>query len=448
MPRQLVLLGAFLSLLLVGPAQGQMPEKRRVLIETDIGGDRDDQASLVRFLLYSNEWDVEGIVADRDAKAYGKDGQADALGIPARDGLELTRAYLKAYAEVYPNLVKHDRNYPAPETLFQRTVAGFDNTDDAVRLIIAALDKPDPRPLWYANWNSNSGTTSNLLRALDRVRRERTAAEYRAFAGKLRICTLDGPGGPRQKHNDVIPLHIETGYPQLREGRWYHRLRPLTERAGGFDVDRDVRRNHGPLGALYTTPKEGDSWTFLYLIPNGLSDPEQPTWGSWAGRYGPRGKPYGATFFWANQEDTWQGKTNRDNTVARFAEHLQNDFRARLDWCVAEKYADANHAPIPHCQGDATRAVLRQDVAAGKPLTLSARGSIDPDGNTLRYRWYVYPEAGTYRGPVTLTESENEQATLQVPDNATGKTLHVILEVTDTGAPALTRYRRLVLSVK
>ena len=37
----------------------------RVIIETDAGGDPDDEQSLVRFLLYANEWDIEGIVANR-----------------------------------------------------------------------------------------------------------------------------------------------------------------------------------------------------------------------------------------------------------------------------------------------------------------------------------------------------------------------------------------------
>src|SRR5207249_9008892 len=39
--------------------------KLRVIIETDAGGDPDDEQSLVRFLLYTNEWDVEGIIANR-----------------------------------------------------------------------------------------------------------------------------------------------------------------------------------------------------------------------------------------------------------------------------------------------------------------------------------------------------------------------------------------------
>jgi Cellulose-binding Sde182, nucleoside hydrolase-like domain/Cellulose-binding protein Sde0182, C-terminal domain len=441
-----------------GAKGGERDAKLRVIVETDIGGDADDQASFVRFLLYANEWDVEGIIADRPADAFDRDPVRDHLGLPAKNGLELAQAYVKAYGQVYKNLSKHKPDYPPPGRLMQRTVAGTNATDAGVDLIIAAADRPDPRPIWYGNWGSNSGAVSNLRRAFDRVQAQRSRADYEAFVKRFRICTLDGPGASRQGHDDAIALHIEVGYPAWDGGRWYHRFRPLTEHAGGFDVDRDVKRNHGQLGAIYTTPKEGDSWSFVYLIPTGLSDPAQPTWGCWAGRYGPRDEPvsgvkrdshrWGDAFYWANQRDTWHGKTNRDNTAARWAVHLQNDFRARLDWCVAERFEDANHEPVPHCQGDASRRVLQVEAQVGNSLPLSAGGSTDPDGNALTYRWFDYPEPGTYRGDATLEQPDSPHATLHVPADATGKTIHVILEVTDHGKPPLTRYRRVMVTGK
>ncbi len=124
----------------------------------------------------------------------------------------------------------------------------------------------------------------------------------------------------------------------------------------------------------------------MYLIPTGLSDPNQPTWGGWAGRYGPRdgdplnkNGPHGSQYFWANQQDTMDGRTNRDNTASRWAVQLQNDFRGRLDWCVAEQFADANHAPVVHCQGDGAQQVLHIELSSGSSLTLDATGTLDPD---------------------------------------------------------------------
>jgi hypothetical protein len=431
------------------------PDKLRVLIETDLGGDADDQASLVRFLTYTNEWDVEAIIADRHADEINSDGARDHVNRKFRDGFDMANVYLDAYGEVRDNLAKHRPDYPTLEYLRSRTAPGWNSTDEGVRLIIDAADRDDPRPIWYGNWGSNSGSTSNLRRALDKVQAERSPTDYRKFASRFRIVSLDGNvNWPRQGHADDILLHVETGYPVLDNARWYHRFRPITERAGGFNIDRDVRKDHGPLGALYTTPKEGDSWCFVYLIPTGLSDPRQPTWGCWAGRYGLRDDEHqGPNRFWANVNDTWidpktgKANTNRDNTVRRWAVHLQNDFKARMDWCVAE-FEDANHPPEVQFQGDASAKPLLVEVPAGALYPLDATGTVDPDGNNLTYDWYVYPEPGTYSGNVKISDSSSPRAIVEVPADGAGKTIHVVLEVTDDGEPALTRYRRAVISVR
>src|SRR5215211_6389094 len=93
--------------LLALPNAARAEDKLRVLVETDIGGDADDQASFVRFLLYADEWDVEGVIADRPAKTFDDDPVRDHLGLSAKNGHELALAYLKAYGGVYPNLSRH-----------------------------------------------------------------------------------------------------------------------------------------------------------------------------------------------------------------------------------------------------------------------------------------------------------------------------------------------------
>jgi hypothetical protein len=54
-------------------------DRLRLMIETDAGGDPDDEQSLVRFLLYANEWDVEGIIARRWARVRNKARPASEL---------------------------------------------------------------------------------------------------------------------------------------------------------------------------------------------------------------------------------------------------------------------------------------------------------------------------------------------------------------------------------
>jgi hypothetical protein len=212
---------AFIAAALAAPPISAQ-DKLRVLIETDLGGDADDQASFVRWLLYTNEWDIEGIIADRSAATINKDPVRNHLGLKIKDGFELALAYLRAFGEVHPRLVRHHPDFPSYASLRRRCVPGFNDTDVAVRLILDAADKPDLRPIWYGNWGSNSGAVSNLKRAFDKVKAERSPADYAAFVRKFRLVTLDGPGPARQGHDEHILLHVETGYPVMDGGRWYH----------------------------------------------------------------------------------------------------------------------------------------------------------------------------------------------------------------------------------
>lgn len=437
---------ALTVLLVVGPLAAAEPARLRIIIETDAGGDPDDEQSLVRFLLYANEWDIEGIIANRP-QARDQENLN-----PERTGLGIVRRMLKAYGECHPNLVRHDRRYPRPEELTKVCVAGYD-TDDAVDRIVAAVDRPDPRPLWYSDWGSDRGAaTNNMKRALDRVLRQRGPEGYAKFKSRLRMVTTDQFGDHTTRIDPPFALLVESTRPEMDGRRWYHRFSPLTATAGGFDLKRDVLTGHGPLGALYPTntslpQKEGDSLYFLYLIPNGLSDPERPTWGGWGGRLGPNENHRDRPYYWANQKDTRGGTTSRDHTLGRWAVDLQNDFRARLDWCV-RPHQEANHAPTLVVNGSVGREVLHLAVAPGAELKLSAEGSSDPDGHALSYEWFVYPEAGTYRGEVKIAGSATADATVSVPGDAEGKEIHVVLAVRDAGKPALAAYRRVVLTCK
>jgi dienelactone hydrolase len=431
----------------VGGASSPEPQaasgRLRLIIETDAGGDPDDEQSLVRFLLYANEWDVEGIIANRAEARRGENLNTE------RTGLGIVRRLIDAYGKCFSHLVQHDPRYPSPDVLRQRTVSGYNDTDAAVNLIITAVDRDDPRPIWYSDWGTDSGgATNNLRRTLDRVLRERGPKGYAKFKSKLRLTSYD-VFGPHTT-NIAPPFHIlvNTFQPPLDGKRWYHRFSALTATAGGFDLVRDVLTGHGPLGALYPTntthwAKEGDSMTFLYLVPTGMNDPEQPRWGSWAGRYGLNTNYAGRRCFWANQFDAWNGATNRDNALRRWAAHLQNDFKARLDWCVND-FAQANHPPVARVKDGP-----RRTAKAGEIVTLDASDSTDPDGQPLRFEWVCYPEAGTYRGePVIIAEATSAKASFTAPRVDAEETVHVILTVTDEGSPPLTRYQRVIVTVK
>ncbi len=181
--------------------------------------------------------------------------------------------------------------------------------------------------------------------------------------------------------------------------------------------------------------------TFLYLVPTGMNEPEQPTWGSWAGRYGPMESSPARPYYWANQVDAWEDTTNRDNTLRRWAVDLQNDFRARLNWRV-KPFGQANHPPVAIVQG-----LLERRVSPETIVTLSAVGSRDPDRNRLACQWIFYQEARTYKGPLTIRNAGSRTASFLAPRVTSSEAIHIILRVTGTGEPPLSRYRRVIVRV-
>ncbi len=418
------------------------PERLRVIVETDAGGDPDDEQSLVRFLLYANEFDVEGIIANR---AQARDGEN--LNTE-RTGLGIVQRMVRAYGECWPLLHENDPRFPTADDLLARVVPGDERHDEGVQLVLRAVDKPDRRPVWFLNWGTDVGSAESSLKlALDRVLAERGAEGYARFKSKLRLSSADAFGPHTYDTVPAFPLWVDTFRPELDGKRWYHRFSALTATAGGFDIERDVRTGHGPLGALYPTntthrQKEGDTMTFLYLVPTGMNEPEYPNWGSWAGRYGKRDHAGDRPYYFANLQDEWNGSTHREQTLARWAVDLQNDFRARLDWCVGHA-PETNHPPRVVVAGDRKRL-----VSPGETVSLSAAGTIDPDGDVLQYEWEVYPEVGSAAVPVSLEGADTPDVRVTVPRIDSSAEVHLILTVRDAGTPPLARYVRIVLNIE
>jgi hypothetical protein len=121
----------------ISAVEGEAPSigdcaRLRLMIETDAGGDPDDEQSLVRFLLYTNEWDVEGIIANRPGAVDDENLNRE------RTGLGIVRQAIEAYGQCQPTLVEHDRRFPTAEYLLQRTVAGYEDAEDGVQTTSSA----------------------------------------------------------------------------------------------------------------------------------------------------------------------------------------------------------------------------------------------------------------------------------------------------------------------
>src|SRR5688572_10370332 len=442
--------------------------RSRVIVLTDISNEPDDEESLVRFLVYANEFEVEGLVAT--TSTWLKDKTRE----------DLIRRQLQAYAQVRPNLLKHAPNFPEAEKLLAVTCtgqpgygmasvgAGKETTGS--RRIIDAIDRADERPLWVSVW----GGANTLAQALTDLRASRSADALKRAVAKLRVYTIsdqdDAGAWIRKEFPDLFYIvspsnpdsqeYWRTTWTGISGDRWYkngpgHKFE-LVENAW---LDEHVINNHGPLGALYPNHKyimEGDTPSFLGLVDNGLGWSVSPSYGGWGGRY-VLYKAHGETRpIWTNNNESRDtvtadnGKTETTDpaTIWRWREHYQNDFAARMDWCIADVFHKANHNPQVVLNGDATKNVLTIPAESGAMVPLSAEGTKDPDGNTVRVRWWIYHEPGGVKAPrATLSTADGLATEVRLPEIKRPQKVHVICEAEDDGTPRLYAYRRAILDL-
>lgn len=437
-------------------AQGPAKENPILIVTTDIGGDPDDQQSLTRLLVYSNEFDIRGLIAS----ASGTRGE---LGVDTVKQ-QLIREHVKAYGEVYDRLKQHDDRYPHPDSLLSKIVKGNPHRGlehigtgedtEGSELIIRVVDRAGDRPVHVAIW----GGQTDLVQALWKVKYARSNAAYREFAGRLRIYDINDQDGLYSYIIEEFPelFYILARAPEgedKREGAYRGMYlggdESLTSREW---INAHVRNGHGPLGALYppetwTAPnphgalKEGDTPSWFYFLKNGLQDPEQPGWGGWGGRFKPvTGQFYGDDKDFAGEE------IHARATVYRWRPAFQNDFEARMDWCVMP-FEKANHPPVAVVSGDETDDILHVNAREGETLTFSALGSYDPDGGKLEFAWWTYPEAGSNLQCPALEGYSTPEVSFMIPYGEAGADLHLILEVIDNGNPSLIETRRIVINI-
>lgn len=433
--------------------------KPRLLILTDIGQDPDDQQSLVRLLHYANDFEIVGLIATADHNSKKETAEI-------RE--HLIHEAIDRYGRIHANLVKHDPNYPTSEMLKRtvkkgnalggNTIPVFDTIGphkdtEGSDWIIKTGDLHDGRPLNIAIW----GGACDLAQALWRLSQNRSTEELAYWVSDIRIHAIGD--------QDNTSIWIRENFPKLF---YIHDLHPGGDKfqsayrgifLGGdlSTLSKDwlyanIKTGHGPLGAFYPDKawtqknphgviKEGDTPSFLYFLRNGLQDPGRPDFGGWGGRFRREGT------VWRDDQDTVGDTQSYRATVWRWRPDFQNDFAARADWAVMP-YNQANHHPKAVLNGRSGKEVIYQDVVPGETVTLSAAGSSDPDGQSFTINWQVYPEAGTYGKLIPLTRPRGVSTKLTMPRDSSGKTIHTLLEVRDSGSPPLVSYRRIVLAVQ
>jgi len=445
-------------------ASGAERIKPRLIVLTDVSNEPDDEESLVRLLVYANEFDIEGLVAT--TSVHLKESPRE----------DILHKFVQAYGKVQMNLSAHAQGFPTAEVLDQRIKTGAKSYGLAAvgpgkstpgsQQIIAAVDAADPRPVWVAVW----GGANTLAQSLFDVRATRTRQQIDSFVAKLRIYAIsdqDDAGQWIRKAFKALAYVVSpgtVGSSEYYKATWTGISGDRFYKNGpGIDLAfvrnawlaRNVIEGHGPLGALYPKWKyimEGDTPSFLNLIGNGLAAEEDPTRGGWGGRYALT-QTYGETRpIYTNSRDTVSQNTSAQATIWRWRSAFQNDFAARMDWCTTAMRAKANHNPVLVLQGDASKNAVTIEARPGTPVTVSSAGSVDPDGQPLAFSWFVYPEAGTalieVSQRVAIHPSANgTKVTLTIPSDSPEGTVHVILAAQDNGTPRLTSYRRLVVTI-
>ncbi|KAH6990464.1 hypothetical protein BKA56DRAFT_475154 [Ilyonectria sp. MPI-CAGE-AT-0026] len=461
--------------------------KPRVFILSDISNEPDDAESLVRYLLYSNQFQTEGLVACSSTWMRDKVCPQDMHKI------------VDAYAGAVDNLNKHahpDFQYPSAAYLkglikpgapvYGSKAVGHDiPLSEGGELLLERITAPSEDPLWILCW----GGTNVLAQVLFRLKETHSEGDFTALRAKLRVYAIsdqdDTGAWIRNTFPDIFYIASVHAWNQYGMATW---TGIAGDRYYGFDqggpdfskLSKAWLKEHvqiGPLGSAYPNYlfiPEGDTPTFLYLIQNGLGVREHPEYGSWGGRYGltdisPDGlgsKHYSDVCDVVVGQDGKTYKTNH-GTIWRFRDAFQNDFAARIQWTLDSSLTSANHHPIISLNGSSGPEPVYISAEAGSTLKLDATETYDPDGDALTFKWWQYrePSASQWFAFLEVEEMKFEkkdaegrviELTLPAPDKccvdlmtrkptAKGQVLHMILEVTDAGSPNLTSYKRVVI---
>ncbi len=415
------------------------------------------------------------------------------------------------YERVYPNLHVHHKDYPTPATLRSKVRWGNVQFDGDISkdtpgsdLIRDLLLDDTSEPIYLLAWGGGSTIARALKSIQDRYASTPEWPTIRTKVSRKAILSFSGD------QDDTYANYIKPNWPDLRSLRagqgavnvaYGAFVFASAENAPYFNVDwtRENVSSRGPFGAHYRVwgdgkqmvpgdkydyfgvsglstdslrklgyvvwlpprPKgeflgEGDDFTFFNLIGNGLEAYRDETPGGWGGRVvvnpaslraapaaqGGAGGGIGA-FMRSLEGIGPEGPATRPpSPQPNFAPAAQNDFAARMQWSVTPTYAGANHEPVVAIRGTA-----RISARPGETVRLEGTAS-DPDGNAVKVRWWRWKDVDTYPGDVSFSNTSTFTTSVQVPSNAVaGQTIQLVFEATDDGRPALTRYRRVVISV-
>lgn len=261
-----------LSLLANAPKKGaDIKNKQRVLVSTDIGGtDPDDNQSVTHLLMYTDCFDLEGIVS---SPSYGSGNKEEILRM------------IDLYEKDLPKLSRHVAGLMSPDALRAITkqgrkgaapYCGYTTATEGSEWIVECARRESDRPLWISVWGGLDDVAQALHDAPD-------------IADKIRVHWI---GGPNKKWSTNSYAYIIENFPNLymiEDNAAYRGFIADNKNNDEFNTGfyDAYLKGAGVLGADFINyykgiPKMGDTPALLYVMDG---NPEDPTGESWGGSF-------------------------------------------------------------------------------------------------------------------------------------------------------------------
>jgi len=441
--------------------------KPRLVVMTDIGDcnvEPDDMESAIHLLACADLFEIEAIMTTvgwncdpyPEEWAVYLDKVVDAYSI---DVMNLKK---RSGQEVFMPLEKENGRqqigyWPSAEYIRSRAMAGShrggihsigkDNDSEGSEMLIKLADEDDDRPIYVAAW----GGANTLAQAIWKIRETRGADAMKTFLRKFRVYTIsDQDMDYNNRMNRAYSSHQWMRKEMMDdllfiwdEGTWQTQCDLGKEH---WNAIESAIMGKGAMGRIYPRYKwgvEGDTPSFLYCIPNGLADPEDPSQAGWAGCHEWGMCPDSITYTWTS----WQQPMNAMSIGFKrllYTDEL-NDFCARMQWAETGK---GNRNPVVRINGKHSVKPLVINAKAGKTLKLDASKSYDPDGDELAFKWWQQPIINGYTKALVFDNNTSGKQCINIPIDAKGQTIHIICEVHDKGPFTLPAYMRVIVKVE
>ena len=439
--------------------------KPRIVVLTDIGPadvEPDDNESAVRLMAYADRFEIEALIT---TIGWNCDPY------PA-EWAEYLHRVIDAYEQDVPKLMKRSGQqdflpseqeqgcqslgyWPSAEYIRSRTVYGSpragigvigpDNNTAGSELIIRLADEDDDRPIWVCVW----GGANTFAQAVWKVQQERSPEELKAFLHKFRLYTItdqDMVYGMRMNRAYSSHQWLRRDFSDELMLVWDESAWLNQNALGRADWDSYASQiqGHGAMGGVYPHflwGVEGDTPSFLNVMPNGLNDPNDPTQVGWGGVHQFGISPDGETKAWTNWQEPLKGIS--DKYEKHFYPDEFRDFAARMQWAAE---GAGNRNPVVVIGRDGGLAPIEIKARPGQTIRLDASRSFDPDGDKLSFDWWFQETADGQTLPA-LEKATSAKISFRIPEDARPCRLDLVCEVHDNGPHTLVAYRRVIITV-